>query len=392
MSYTIDKDLEAGQKLIASKKHIREGLKYINKSAIQGTTKGKSFFEIGKIIREGVYGIEADVEESKKYYDIAMSHFKDEPKDSLDYHEMGDYYYYGLGSEDIDVNLALEYYRRALELGDENAQAMIDEIENKLKNGDAGNTPVLSPDTDVKENAPEETKASEDEEEKDAAEKPVVDSPVVVNENEVFDAKDKVIVDEIDSDQILIKAIRILDSASASKEEKLDAVELVRIAAEKGSIRALVLLGYLYEGDNTLVERDDAKSKEYYENAISHGSCSAKFRLGILLTDKEYSFYDLDKGHQMIIDAAHDGYTYALCYLGDCFRVKVNDKRNLEVAYRYYSLAGERGLGIGYHNMAEIDASRQQLDLAAKHEKLAFDNGYEKSLGYQDPLFYTLHI
>jgi TPR repeat protein len=390
MSYTIDKDLEEGQKLVASKKHIREGLKYINRSAIQGTTKGKSFFEIGRIIKEGIYGIEADAEESKKYYDIAMSHFKEEPKDSLDYHEMGDYYYYGLGTEEIDKNLALEYYRRALELGDENAQAKIDEIENQMKNGDASSAPVLSPETEAKETASEADEPNPVV--SDKAEPEVVASPVVINDNEVFDAKDKVIVDEIDSDQILIKAIRILDSSVASKEEKLDAVELVKIASEKGSIRALVLLGYLYEGDNSLIAKDDAKAKECYESAIAHGSCSAKFRLGILCMDKEFAYYDLDRGHQLIIDAAHDGYTYALCYLGDCFRVKVNDKRNLEVAYRYYSLAGERGLGIGYHNMAEIDASRQQLDLAAKHEKLAFDNGFDVSLGYQDPLFYTLHI
>ena len=42
--------------------------------------------------------------------------------------------------------------------------------------------------------------------------------------------------------------------------------------------------------------------------------------------------------------------------------------------------------------MAEIDASRQELALAKEHEHLAFDNGYDPALGYQDPLFYSLHI
>ena len=55
-------------------------------------------------------------------------------------------------------------------------------------------------------------------------------------------------------------------------------------------------------------------------------------------------------------------------------------------------MAGDRGLGLGYHNMAEIDTSRQQLELAKEHEKLAMQNGYDPSLGYQDPLFYSLHI
>ncbi len=380
MSFTIDKDLQAGMDLLKEGKKINTGLKLINQSARNGTTKGKSYFEIGRIIREGMEGMSADVEDARKYYDTAMKHFKDSPKDSMDYREMGDYYFYGLGSEAVDKNLALEYYRKALELGDESVQEKIDEISNQMEKGDSASTPVLNPETVVKETPSEETSEN------------VAVSPVVVNENELFDSNDKVIKEEIDSDQILIKAIRILDSSSAEKNEKLDAVELVKIAAEKGSIRALVLLGYLYEGDNSLIERDDKKSKEFYELAISKGSCSAKFRLGMLLTDKDFPFYDLERGHKLIIEAAHDGYTFALNYLGDCFREKVNDKRNLEVAYRYYSLAGERGLGLGYHNMAEIDASRQQLSLATKHEKLAFDNGYDASLGYQVPLFYTLHI
>jgi TPR repeat protein len=385
MSFTIDKDLQQGIDLINSGKKTSFAIKLVNKAAISGTTKGKAFFEIGEIFRLGVPGVQADKEEARKYYDVAMRRFNQYPRDSMDYREMGDYYYFGYGSEAVDKNKALEYYRKAQELGDEVAPKRIDEIENQIKNGDAASAPVLSPDTQAKEVMAEVK-------DEDEAQPKVEVSPLVIDENKTFDANDKIIVDEIDSDQILIKALRILDSVSTTKEEKLDAVEMVKIAGEKGSIRALVLLGYLYEGDNVLVAKDDAKAKETYEKAISLGSCSAKFRLGILLTDKDFEFYDLDKGHQLIIDSAHDGYTYALCYLGDCFRIKVDDRRNLEVAYRYYALAGERGLGVAYHNMAEIDASRQQLDLASKHEKLAFDNGFDVHLGYQDPLFYTLHI
>ena len=55
-------------------------------------------------------------------------------------------------------------------------------------------------------------------------------------------------------------------------------------------------------------------------------------------------------------------------------------------------MAGERGLGVSYHSMAEIDASRQQLELAKLHERLAVENGYDPNVGYQDPLFYSLHI
>ncbi|MCR4698816.1 MAG: hypothetical protein K5762_05580 [Bacilli bacterium] len=382
MSYTIDNDLQAGLDLLNEGKKVDTALKLINRSARKGTTKGKSYFEVGRIIREGIPGLEADPEESKKFYDIAAAHFNHEPRDSMDNREYGDYYYYGLGSEEADKNRALEYYDAAAADGDELAKQRADEIRGQIEKGDSSSAPTLTPETDAKEEVVEAVNEDET----------VVAAPVVENENKPAEISDKVIQDEIDSDQILIKAIRVLDSVSATDQERLDAVELARIAAEEGSIRANVLLGWLYEGDNNLVEADLEKAKEFYEIAIEHGSCSAEFRLGMLYTDKDVPFCDVEKGHQLIIDAAHDGYTFALCYLGDCFRTKVDDVRNLEVAYRYYALAGERGLGLGYHYMAEIDASRQQLDLAAQHEKLATDNGYDPALGYQDPLFYSLHV
>lgn len=390
MSINMDKDLQAGVELLKEGKKIDAALKLINKSARLGTTKGKSFFEIGTILRDGIPGMEANPDEARKYFDKAMSLFETEASDSLDYREMGDYYYFGLGTKQQDKNLALEYYKKA-STEDDLAKQRKEEIENQIQKGDSVSGPTLTPQTQVKdeENTPVNNEAEEEKKEETPS---ITVSPVVLNENSEADITDKVVAQEIDSDQILIKAIRILDSTTSTQQEKEDAVELAKIAAENGSIRACVLCAYLFEGDNSLVKQDLNKAKDYYELAIKNGSCSAKFRLGILYMDPNSAFYDLQKGHQLIIDSAHDGYSYALAYLGDCFRLKVDDARNLEVAYRYYALAGERGLGLGYHNMAEIDASRQQIDLAEKHEKLALSNGYDSALGYQDPLFYTLHI
>ena len=415
MSYTMDTDLEAGIQLIEQNTKINTALKLINKSARFGKTPGKSYFEIGEIFRKGIPGLEANPEDARKYYDIAMVKFEEGSKDSLDYREMGDYYYYGLGTKKADKNAALVCYSKAAEDGDEIAAERKAEIQNQLDKGDSSSTPTLTPDTVAKEEKTDEEENAEplkeatasapdqNQEEKetpkgDVTEESVKDeptvqvSPVVIKENMSADTSDKIISEEIDSDQILIKALRILDSVTAAKAEKLDAVELVKTASEGGSVRASVLMGFFYEGDNSLVDTDFEMSRHFYEKAIEQGSSSAKYRLGILYTDKEVPFFDLKKGHDLIIASAHDGYSFALCYLGDCFRSKVDDTRNLEVAYRYYALAGERGLGLGYHYMAEIDASRQQLDLAKKHEKSAAENGFDVNLGYQDPLFYSLHI
>ena len=367
---TIDIDLKEGVDLVQEGKKIEAGLRLINKSARTGTTKGKSYFEVGRIIREGIPGLDANPEEARKYFDAAMEHFEHSAQDSLDQREMGDYYNYGLGTKPVDKNKALSYYDSSAEKGDEISAQRAAEIRAQLAKGTATTNPVLTPETEAVENA----------------------EGTIVNENAPVEITDEDVKKVVDEDQLLIKAIRVLNDSESTKQEKEDAVELVKAATEEGSMRATVLTAYLFEGDNELVPEDVNKAKEFYEKAIEKGSSTAMYRLGILYTDEEVPFANVKKGRELILQAAHAGNAWALAYLGDCFRVKVDDKRNLEVAYRYYALAGERGLGLAYHFMAEIDASRQQLDLAQDHERLAIEFGYDPELGYQDPAFYGLSI
>lgn len=388
MAYKIDKNLKAGLDLLATgdKANYEKGLKLINKSARKGETPAKSYFEIGKIFREGLGGLTPDLEQSKKYYDASMKLFGEIEADSMDHRMMGDYYNYGLGTVAADKNRALEYYDQAAGEGDEVAKERANEIRALQNKGTPVAAPTLSPKTEVKV---EEVK------EPVRAERRVIEvapAPIVFSENRVYETDDPVLNDVIDCEQLTIKAIRLLDAPTSTRQDKLDAIDLAKEASEQGSVRAAVLVGYLYEGDNALVHTDYEMAEKYYKMAIDKGSATALYRLGILYTDKETPFYDIRKGHEMIIASARKGYVWALMYIGDCFRQKVTDERNLELAYRYYCLAGERGLGLGYHFMSEIDSSRQQLSLAKDHERMAIDNGYDPSMGYQDPLFYTLHI
>ena len=116
---TIDIDLKEGVDLVQEGKKIEAGLRLINKSARTGTTKGKSYFEVGRIIREGIPGLDANPEEARKYFDAAMEQFEHSDQDSLDLRDMGDYYNYGLGKPPIDKNKALFYYESAATKGDE---------------------------------------------------------------------------------------------------------------------------------------------------------------------------------------------------------------------------------------------------------------------------------
>lgn len=400
-NYRIDKNLALGRKLIEEGKKVDTALKLINKSARNGETKGKSYFEVGKIIREGLPGLEANPEESRGYFDAARENFnaQEEPKDGRDYRERGDYYYYGLGTHPADVNQALEFYELGAKEGDEESKKKAEAIRATLKKGNSEKAPRLDEKAEVQ---PEVKPEVNPEPKKPEPVIPEGGAPVyyakakettsIRSEEQAIKTDDKDINDVIDHEQKLRKALRILDSASATRQDKLDAIALAKEASQEGSCRASVLVGYLSEGDNEFVRKDYLVAKSYYEKAIEQGSVSALYRLGILYTDQDSGFYNAEKGHARIVESARKGYSWALRYLGDCFREKVRDPRNLDVAYRYYALAGERGLGLAYHNRAEIDASRQQFDLASDHEKLALAHGYDSTKGYQDPVFYSLHI
>lgn len=370
MAYTMDSNLEAGLEIVKEGKKVNKGLSLINKSARKADKKGKSYFEIGRIVREGCPGIEPDAEMARKYYDASCNYFFQEDCDTMDYHDLGDYYYYGLGTEPQDTQRALEYYRLACkDNDDEVAQKMVDEIE-KAK----------------QEEEPKAEEAALEEEKKEEEE-------VRAQENPTAPAypTDLPLLKEDSEEEMLLQAIRMIDNPASTELERLDGVELAKAASEKGSLRAAILVAYLYEGYNSLLARDLYMARKYYEVAISRGSASAEYRLGLIYLDNTCLFKDDEKGHDLIMNSARKGYPYALNYLGDCFRSRVNDPKNLAVAYRYYSLAGERRLGIAYHNMAEIDASRQDMALSKQHETYAQRLGYDPVKGIQDPLFFVLH-
>ncbi len=410
MPYTMDKNLEDGLKLLEEGKKVDTALKLINKSARKGTTKGKSFFEIGRIIREGINGnLEANPEEARKYYDKALSLFAttdDGKLDCLDYREMGDYFNYALGTEEADKNRAMEYYKKALDMGDEVSKERIAQLEKEMATGTANTAPVLTPAVEEKK---DEAAPAQVEEKKEVApapapapeptpapapveEKEPVKAPEVEPEGKTYMSDSKKVQSVIEGEQILIRAIRLIDSPISTDKEIGDGIELLKTAIEQGSMRAAVLLAYLYEGKSSYLAPNFELAKKYYEIACGRGSSVAEYRLGLLYLSPDTYFFNEGLGHEHIIKSARMGYAPALNYIGDSYRSKVTNPKNLEIAYRYYSLAGERGYGLSYHNMSEIDASRQEIDLAREHEKYAILNGYDPDTETQDPLHNALHL
>ena len=300
MPYTMDKNLEDGLKLLEEGKKVDTALKLINKSARKGTTKGKSFFEIGRIIREGINGnLEANPEEARKYYDKALSLFAttdDGKLDCLDYREMGDYFNYALGTEEADKNRAMEYYKKALDMGDEVSKERIAQLEKEMATGTANTAPVLTPAVEEKK---DEAAPAQVEEKKEVApapapapeptpapapveEKEPVKAPEVEPEGKTYMSDSKKVQSVIEGEQILIRAIRLIDSPISTDKEIGDGIELLKTAIEQGSMRAAVLLAYLYEGKSSYLAPNFELAKKYYEIACGRGSSVAEYRLGLL--------------------------------------------------------------------------------------------------------------
>ena len=442
MAYTIDKNLEKGMKLLESPDKVEEGLELVNSSAKTGTTRGKSFFIIGELIRQGKYGIQADLEKSRSFYDRAAE-FLLINSDSMDYLYLGDYFNYGLGTHPANKQKALEYYELSAasndsiqpiaELRIDDLQKTLDELgaNNELNQNQLDGADYSNPDEDYGGNSNasfnhndqfnNEFGFSQDDnvDEEYAKENSLpfenVSNPNVPNNTPLSEptsnsfstpsfakpirnenAPYQDLTNNIDSgfkdEVLLIKALKLLDSPASSLQDKIDGFELVRTSCDEGSVRAAVLLGYFYEGKTSIKDRNLADAIRYYELAVSRGSVVAEFRLGLLYLIQNTPFTNEDKGHNLILSSARKGYSFALNYLGDCFREKVLDPRNLSLAYRYYALAGERNLGVAYHNMAEIDASRQDIELATQHEEYAKKLGYDPSQSPYDSLANVLHF
>ena len=411
MSYTIDKNLEKGMRLLENEGKTEEGIELINHSAKTGTTKGKSYFSIAQIIREGKFGVQTDVEKSRVFYDRAVEYLVENP-DSMDYLYLGDYFNYGLGSQP-NKQKALEYYDLASRSNDS-----LKAIAEERADGIRSNLIVHSKKTNTLSDslgAPHPVESSifnslntpsndsvggisferiepssfGSEDIPSSFTTPPVASQIYNDEDTTYSKKSD---SEYKDDVLLVKALKLLDSPASSLQDKVDGFELVRTSCDEGSVRAAVLLGYFYEGKTSIKEKNLEEAQRYYELAISRGSVVAEFRLGLLYLIQNTSFTNEDKGHQLILSSARKGYSFALNYLGDCFREKVMDPRNLSLAYRYYALAGERNLGLAYHNMAEIDASRQDIELARKHEDYAKKLGYDPNQSPYDSLASVLHF
>ena len=183
---------------------------------------------------------------------------------------------------------------------------------------------------------------------------------------------------------LFVSAMRILTEPNHKPEERDSAVvTLDRLCAE-GHVRATVLLGICYE-EGFYVERNLELAKTYYDRATFLGSANGEYRLGVLQL-QDTRFRDEAAGVQHVKNAAARGLKDALNTLGDMYRQGVGVEKNLLEAEKYYRLSADRGLGIAFYHLYELESARGDTEAAQRDLKLAEEHGYSLETGKQDYL------
>lgn len=112
-----------------TEQNISESIAWFEKSAQQGNSDAA--YQLGYIFKIDDYGVRND-ELSNKYFSSALSSYQEEfsknPTDSNLAMRIGTFYHYGLGVEH-DIEKAISWYKKAVELGNQKAQQKIDEAE-----------------------------------------------------------------------------------------------------------------------------------------------------------------------------------------------------------------------------------------------------------------------
>ena len=129
------------------------------------------------------------------------------------------------------------------------------------------------------------------------------------------------------------------------------AVRYLDSAAVKGNTNAMMVLGNMY-ATGSGVERDTVKTLEYYNRAVAAGSTKAMLRLAGSHQSGEVVPLDKKRAAELYQMAADRGNLDALCRLGLCYEEGEGVILNSRKAYNLYTQAAEQGSAFGMYLVA----------------------------------------
>jgi TPR repeat protein len=112
------------------------------------------------------------------------------------------------------------------------------------------------------------------------------------------------------------EAIQILKNGPTGDFGKV--FDLLTQAANKKHPDAIGSLGYLH-ANGIYVEKDDAKARKFFEEAVTLGSKDSRLNLGLFLIHERGGPKDLKKGLSLLNEMARDGNYQAAIALGEIY-------------------------------------------------------------------------
>ena len=117
---------------------------------------------------------------------------------------------------------------------------------------------------------------------------------------------------------------------------------LVRTAAERGDMRAQMLVGYLYLY-GVVVTADDAEAIKWLRRSAAQGEPAAQFALGRMYYRGQGIQRDLVEGLRLMTQAAERGNAAAQMALGVLYSQADGVPQNYTTAYKWYQAAAQQG-------------------------------------------------
>lgn len=136
------------------------------------------------------------------------------------------------------------------------------------------------------------------------------------------------------------------------RKDFVNALDMFEALSDKSDEASYYLANLYRMGLGT--EKNYAKAKQLYENAIKKGNADAKAGLALMYVTGQGVNRDVQLGHKMLEDARYEGSIVAIENLGMMYESGIGVPKDLEKALKYYRSAEELGSESSTYNLGRI--------------------------------------
>ena len=128
------------------------------------------------------------------------------------------------------------------------------------------------------------------------------------------------------------------------------------LAAQAGSLQAMLDLAYAYLNASNGFKQDDAKAREHFNKAMQQGSVEAETQLAILLLDGRGGEQDQSQAFAYLTQAAAQNHPLAITHLARCYEQGLGIDQDIQHALALYQQAIDFGEPEAFYHMGRLYA------------------------------------